>query len=648
MKQQFPAAKHREKELYMALLSMKDVSIGFGGPLLLDHVDLQIERGERAALLGRNGSGKTTLLRLLNGDISPDDGAISRQQGVHTALLTQEIPQQLTGMVYDAVAAGPGKIRPLLCRFHEVRSQLAGKEDKELLAESSRLHKALDSENGWPLQRQIENIIIRLKLEPDADCAALSAGLKRRVLLARALAANPDILLLDEPTNHMDIDVISLLEELLAEYTGAFIIVTHDRLLVQKTTTRIIELDRARLSAWNCDYKTFLERKTASLDAEVQQWEKFDKKLAKEEAWVRQGIKARRKRNEGRVAKLLLMRETRRQRRVQLGAVRMQTQDAALSGKLVIEAKALSFSYDERPLIENFSCAIMRGDRVGVIGANGSGKTTLLRLLLSELTPRAGSVRQGVNLQIAYFDQLRAQLDEELTVQENAAGGNNFVTINGKQRHIIGYLHDFLFTPERSRTQVKYISGGERNRLLLARLFTQPANLLVMDEPTNDLDIETLELLEELLLDYTGTLLLVSHDRAFLNNVVTSNLVLQGGGVVGEYIGGYDDYLHQQKTAGNGQKEKSPAKPGKPRKTADRARKLSYKEERELAALPQLIEDMENEQQRLFKEMSRPEFFKQEGGAIARAKERLSFLEKELAAAYQRWQILEEIKTTSA
>lgn len=629
----------------MALLSMKDVSIGFGGPLLLDHVNLQIERGERVALLGRNGSGKTTLLRLLNGDITPDEGLISRQQGGVAALLTQEIPQQITGIIYDVAAAGPGKIRPLLCRFHEVRRRLAGKEDKDLLAEASRLHKALDNENGWPLQRQVEDIISRLKLDPDADCATLSAGMKRRVLLARALAANPDILLLDEPTNHMDIDVISLLEELLAEYTGAFIIVTHDRLLVQKSTTRILELDRGRLSSWNCDYQSFLERKTAFLDAEEQQWEKFDKKLAKEEAWVRQGVKARRKRNEGRVAKLLQMRETRRQRRIQLGAVRMQTQDAAISGKLVIETKAVSFSYDERPLIENFSCTIMRGDRVGVIGPNGSGKTTLLRLLLSELTPRSGNVRQGVNLQIAYFDQLRAQLDDEQTVKENAAGGNNFVTINGKQRHIIGYLHDFLFTPERSSTQVKYISGGERNRLLLARLFTQPANLIVMDEPTNDLDIETLELLEELLLDYTGTLLLVSHDRAFLNNVVTSNLVLEGGGTIGEYIGGYDDYLHQRKAADISQKEKSPAKPGKPRKTPDRARKLSYKEERELAVLPQLIEDLEKEQQLLFQEMSRPEFFKQEGSVIAQAKERLSILEQELSTAYQRWQILEEIRT---
>jgi ATP-binding cassette subfamily F protein uup len=630
----------------MSLLGMKDVCVGFSGPLLLDNVTTQIERGERVALLGRNGSGKTTLLRLMNGDIVPDAGTISRKQGLTTALLTQEIPQQAAGVIYDIVTEGLGKSKHLLSRYHQISSQLAEKGDKTQMAELDRLQQALDAVEGWERHRRVENIISHMRLNPDAEFDRLSAGLKRRVLLARALVSEPDILLLDEPTNHMDIEVIFLMEELLAGYTGTFIMVTHDRVLVQKLARRILEIDRGRLSSWSCDYKTFLERKAAFLESEQEQWARFDKKLVREETWIRQGIKARRTRNEGRVTKLTKMRESRRQRREQIGAVRLRTPEAKISGNLVIEAKGVSFSYDDRPLIDNFSCMIMRGDRVGIIGPNGSGKTTLLRLLLSELTPRRGSMRHGTNLQIVYFDQLRAQLDEEKTVQQNVAGGNDLVSINGRQCHIIGYLQNFLFTPERSRTQVKLISGGERNRLLLARLFTQPINLLVMDEPTNDLDIETLELLEELLLDFSGTLLLVSHDRAFLNNVVTSNLVLEGEGVVNEYIGGYDDWLTQLQVSKPDSKEKVNRKEEKQRKQSSRPRKLTFKEERELETLPQHIEALEKEQQQLFAAMADPDFFKQEGSTIVKAKNRLAVVGKELEAAYERWQTLEEIKTS--
>jgi ATP-binding cassette subfamily F protein uup len=627
----------------MSLLGMKDMCISFAGPMLFDNVSFQIESGVRAALLGRNGSGKTTLLRLMNGDIVPDSGTISRQKGVTTALLTQEIPQGVKGTIYDIVTEGLGEIRHLLSQYHQVGNRLAEKEDNALMAELDRLQQVLDAQGGWQMHRKVENIIANMRLNPDEEFDKLSAGQKRRVLLARALVSNPDILLLDEPTNHMDIEVITQLEELLAEYTGTFIMVTHDRLLVQKLVNRILEIDRGKLTTWSCDYKTFVERKTALLESEEQQWAKFDKKLAKEEVWIRQGIKARRTRNEGRVVKLLKMREVRRQRREQMGAVRLQAQKTVRSGKLVIEAKKMSFRYESKPLIDNFTCTIMRGDRVGIIGPNGSGKTTLLRLLLSELSPRSGIVEQGTNLQVVYFDQLRAQLDEEQTVRENAAGGNDYVLINGRQRHIIGYLEDFLFSPERSRTRVKYISGGERNRLLLARLFTRPANLLVMDEPTNDLDIETLELLEELLLDFDGTLLLVSHDRTFLNNVVTSNLVFEGEGLVNEYIGGYDDWVFQRKPE-KALRKKVSTEEEKQRKQAARSRKLSYKEERELDAMPRHIEGLEKERQQLFESMADPEFFKKEGGKIADSKERLKAVDEELAAAYERWQVLEEIK----
>ncbi len=645
----------------MALLSVQEVVVGYGGPLLLDGVNLQVQEGERIALLGRNGSGKTTLLKIMNGDFLPDEGNVTRKQGVVTALLTQEVPGDMEGKVYDIITSGLGKMKETLSQYHQVSSRLAenpGTDEETLLTQLDRLQQSLDAEDGWQIQRRVDDVIARLTLQPDASFSSLSAGMKRRVLLARALVSRPDVLLLDEPTNHMDINTITQLEELFADYEGTLVLVTHDRQLVQKLATRIIELDRGKLFSWACDYRAYLQRKAALLEAEEEEWARFDKKLAKEETWIRQGIKARRKRDQGRLQKLLKMREIRRERREQIGNVRMKLQEAKRSGKIVIEAEDVSFSYPGHPeklLVRDFTCSIMRGDRVGIIGPNGSGKTTLLRLLLDELTPISGSVSAGTHLKPAYFDQLRAQLDDTQTVRENVAVGNDFILVNGERRHVIGYLQEFLFTPERARTKVEVLSGGERNRLLLARLFTQPTNLLVLDEPTNDLDIETLELLEELLMEFNGTLLLVSHDRAFLNNVVTSTLVLEGDGVVNEYIGGYDDWQRQaaaNRTAAKKEQEKTKEKETnqqeKDRRKAIRTRKLSFNEERELAALPQRIESLEEEQEQLFQDMSDPAFFTAEGEKIAQAKDRLEQIKQELQAAYERWEILEAIKSGQA
>ncbi len=627
----------------MALVSLKDVTIGFGGPLILDKVQLQIRKGERVCLLGRNGTGKTTLMKLINGDLEPDKGNIVRQQGVTTALLAQEVPRGITGTVFGVVLGGLGKRGELPAEYHHLSVRLAEEGGEALMKELDRLQKRLDAEDGWEIHRQAETVITRMKLDPEAAFNVLSAGLKRRVLLARALVCKPDILLLDEPTNHLDIDAITWLEEFLMRYEGTLLFVTHDRMLVKKLSTRIIELDRGRLFNWECSYETYLERKEAALEAEKEQRAVFDKKLAKEEEWIRQGIKARRARNEGRVAALLKMREERRIRREQMSNVRMHLQQARRSGNLVIETENVSFGYDETPIIHDFSTIIMRGDRVGIIGPNGSGKTTLLRLFLGELAPQQGNVRPGTNLEVTYFDQLRVQLDEEKSVQDNVAEGSDRIVINGKTRHIIGYLQNFLFTPQRSRSPVKVLSGGERNRLMLAKLFARPSNLLVMDEPTNDLDIETLELLEEVLMNYTGTLLLVSHDRTFLNNVVTSTLVLEGEGKVNEYVGGYDDWLKQRPKPPLEPKEKIQPKREKIPKPQRSARKLTNKEKYELEALPHRIEELEAEQEHLYQTMADPGFYKQDGKTIAAARARLETLKHELTQCYQRWEELESI-----
>ena len=626
----------------MALLGLQDVSAGFGGPPLLEHMDFQIERGERICLLGRNGVGKSTLMKLICGELEPESGIISRAPSLTVTSLSQVVPTGLKGTVFDVVSEGLGPRGKLLAEYHLLSHRIATEPHSEsLLRLLDKLQHRLDMESGWQLNHRVEMIIEKIKLDADAQVETLSSGMKRRVLLAQAIVREPDILLLDEPTNHLDIEAITWLEEFLSQYSGTLMFVSHDRAFVKKLATRIIELDRGRLTGYDCSYKTYLVRKEAALKVESVENSLFDKKLAQEEVWIRKGIKARRTRNEGRARALKKMREGRSHRKELTGTVRMQLQDARLSGRLVIEAKDIAFAYTpDQPIVQSFSTLIMRGDKIGVIGPNGSGKTTLLRVLLKELAAQQGTIRHGVNLEVAYFDQSHAQLDGAKSVYESIADGSETLTINGAPRHIIGYLQDFLFTPDQSRNSVANLSGGERNRLLLARLFAQPSNVLVLDEPTNDLDMETLDLLEEFLLNYPGTVLLVSHDRAFLNNVVTSTLVLEGDGAVKEYDGGYDEWVRQSKKT-----FQLPEKPEKivTKPTSERPRKLSFKEKKELQALPQLIETLETEQQQLHEAMADPDFYKQ-GADVAAAAARLEELKEQLENAYARWETLEELQ----
>lgn len=626
----------------MAILALRDVTLSFRGPAVLDGVSLAIEPGEKICLLGRNGSGKTTLLRLVLGQLEPDQGEIVRTQGLAAAMLPQDVPQGLRGPVFDEVARGFGPGAELLAEYHAVAERLAVEGSDELRGRLDRIQHALEVAGAWGMNRQIEAVLSRTGLDPDAEVSALSAGMKRRVLLAKALAARPDLLVLDEPTNHLDLGAIDWLEEFLVRFEGALLFVTHDRTFLRRLATRIIELDRGRLTSWPGDYDAYRQGKQAALEIETRQQAEFDKKLAREEAWIRTGIMARRTRNEGRVRALEQLREVRRARRDQPGEARMEIQEAQRSGRLVIEAKNLSFAYD-RPIVRDLSTLVMRGDRVGLVGPNGSGKTTLLRLLLGDLAPQSGTVRHGTSLEVAYFDQLHAQLDDAKSVRDNVRDGSDWVTINGQRRHIIGYLEDFLFTPDQAAGPVARLSGGERNRLLLARLFTKPSNVLVMDEPTNDLDVETLELLEDLLMDYAGTLLLVSHDREFLDNVVTSTLVLEGEGRVKEYAGGYSDWLRQRKPAPPAAPEPAPvARPAPPKTAPPATRRLSYKEQKELEGLPGRIETLEAELGRLHEAMADPAFYRQAPPAIVEANGRLKALEGELAEAYRRWEELEE------
>jgi len=588
----------------MALLSLRDIRVAFGGPSLLEGASLQIEPGDRICLLGRNGTGKSTLLKVLNGEIAPDDGEIVRQQGVTVALVPQEIPPGLSGTVRDIVSGGRG-----------------------VAAEKS---------------------ISRLGLTPGADFGTLSGGMQRRVLIARALARDADILLLDEPTNHLDIDGIAWLETFLLREGRTLLFVTHDRMFLRKLATRIVELDRGKLRDWACDYDTYLERREADLAAESTQRARFDKRLAEEETWIRRGVKARTTRNEGRVRALEKMREERRARREQVGTVRMESQRAVPSGRLVAEVRGVEAGYGDRPVIRDFSTTILRGDRVGIIGPNGSGKTTVLRVLLGELAPRIGTVRLGTRLTVAYSDQLREGLDEERTVAENVGDGSDTVSVNGRARHVIGYLQDVLFTPDRARSPVRVLSGGERNRLQLAKLFTKPFNLLVLDEPTNDLDIETLNLMEDLLLEYPGTLLIVSHDRAFLNNVVTSTLVIAADGTVAEYAGGYDDWLMQRGESVPPGTGTTPSPREHPRPKREAPRKLTFKERRERSELPGRIRDaeteiaaLEAERDELQRSMADPAFYRQEGTRVAQGRARLEAVQTGIEEAYLRWESLE-------
>jgi ATP-binding cassette subfamily F protein uup len=585
----------------MALLSLQNLHKAFGGPQLLDNATLQIERGERICLVGRNGEGKSTLLKIVNGDIEPDSGEMIRQPGLKVRRLRQNVPQGVSETAEELV--------------------LKGLEDPH---DDFVSHQAVDKavslvglENAWRFEE-------------------LSGGQKRRVLLARALVCEPDILVLDEPTNHLDIESIQWLENFLVRYKGTLLFVTHDRTFLRKLATRIVELDRGQLHSWACDYDTYLKRKQALLEGESEQWAQFDRKLAQEEVWIRKGIRARRTRNEGRVRELERMRRDRSQRRGRAGSVNMQVANAGLSGRKVITAKNVSYDYDGTPLIEKLSTNIMRGDKIGIIGPNGCGKSTLIKLLLGELTPKAGTVEHGTKLEVAYFDQHRAALDETKTVAENVCT-EEMITIGNSKKHVLSYLQDFLFTPDRARQKVSVLSGGERNRLLLARLFTKASNMLVLDEPTNDLDAETLELLEELLASYEGTLLLVSHDRSFLNNVVTSTLVFESEGRVNEYPGGYDDWLKQRPEALGLRLEETLTRPQK-RKTT---RKLSNKERMELKNLPRLIEQLEAEQESLRNEMSDPAFYQKTKDEIAQANARAEEIPKKLEDAFERWEELE-------
>lgn len=631
----------------MALISLQEISLKFSGPLIFDCLNLQLEPGERVAMLGRNGAGKTTLMKVMAGQLSIDDGNVICQKGIEITHLPQEVPTNMEGSVYDIVLSGLGERAKLLSKYHTLTHRLHTEQTPELLKQLDALQSELDRTGCWDVNNQVENVIAQMKLDAESNFLNLSGGQKRRVLLAQALVLKPEVLLLDEPTNHLDIDSINWLEGFLSNYPGTVFFVTHDRMFMQHLATRIIELDRGKIYSWSCNYKTFLERKQAALDIEEAEWNRFDKKLDKEELWIRQGIKARRCRNEGRVRALMQLREKKKAQRKQEEQVRMQPQKSILSGHRVIKVAHLGFSYGSKCLMRDFSTNIMRGDKIGLIGPNGSGKTTLLRLLLGKLAPCKGKITLGTNLEIAYYDQLREQLDEEKTVAENVNGTSETLIINGKPKHILGYLEDFLFPPERSLTPVKVLSGGERNRLLLARLFSKPSNVLVMDEPTNDLDIETMELLEELLLKYPGTLLLVSHDRTFLNNVVTSTIVLEGDGIINEYPGGYDDWLSQRPSAPL--PESSRTKAVKVRREREKpvvARKLTFKEQKELDSLPLKIEKLEEEQKTLFNLFADLAFYQQDPEKINQVKARSEGLSLELEEANNRWIYLEELKIT--
>jgi ABC transport system ATP-binding/permease protein len=627
----------------MALLTLRNVTLAFGGPPLLDGIDLQIEPGERLCLVGRNGAGKSTLMKLLNNELSADSGEVVRRQSLRVARLTQEVPREISGTVFDVVADGLGETGKLLADYHHVIQQLATGDEK-LMAKLEHIQHELESCDGWQLNQRVDAVISRLKLPEESNFAELSGGMKRRVLLARELVSEPDLLLLDEPTNHLDIEAIGWLEEFLLNWPGTLLFITHDRMFLQNLATRIIELDRGRLTSWPGNYGTYLRRKEEMLEAEAQQNALFDKKLAQEEVWIRQGIKARRTRNEGRVRALKALREERGDRRERGGKVKMELGAGERSGKLVNEVEDIGMAYAGRTLFEHFSTTIMRGDKVGILGPNGSGKSTLLKILLGRLEPQQGRVKLGTNLEIAWFDQHREQLDEEATVLDNVAGGSDKVTVNGRDKHVMGYLQDFLFSPERARSPVRSLSGGERNRLLLAKLFSRPANLLVMDEPTNDLDVETLELLEELLLDYQGTLLLVSHDRAFINNVVTSTIAFEGDGELNEYVGGYDDWLRQCQEANKQRQAPKPVTRVEAKKSTPTRGKLSYKDQRELDALPQQIEQLETELEGLLQKMADPDHYKQSSAVITESRERQEKVEAELALAYTRWEELEALR----
>ena len=626
----------------MPLVSLDRVSLAFGHLPLLDSAALQIERGERIAILGRNGSGKSSLLRIVGGEQPPDAGSVWTAPAVRIARLEQDVPISTDRSVFDVVAEGLGELSDVVAGYHHAAVAVSEASTPELLDKLGRLQHELEERDGWSIEQRVELVLSRLSLPSEASVDTLSGGWKRRVLLARALVAEPDVLLLDEPTNHLDLDAITWLETFLTEYAGAVVFVTHDRAFLQRVATRIVEIDRGTLTSWPGDYATFVRKKDEWLANETIARGKFDKRMEIEEAWLRRGVKARRTRDEGRVRALMAMRQERAARREVLGSVRLRIERAHTSGQTVLDVDDISKSFGDKSIVRNFSARIVRGDRVGLIGPNGTGKTTLLRLLLGELEPDEGEVRRGANVEVTYYDQQREQLDPDRTVFDTVGDGNDTVTVNGRSRHVNAYLDDFLFPPERAQSPVKALSGGERNRLLLARLFTRPANLLVLDEPTNDLDLETLELLEAQLVEWPGTLLLVSHDRAFLDNVVTSTFVFEGDGRVEEYVGGYQDWLRQRGAPSS----PAPVADPKPKAAATAApagapKKLSYKEQREFDALPGKIAALEAEQSAAGATIAAPTFYREPAATIARTLARVQEIEQELAALYARWDALD-------
>jgi ATP-binding cassette subfamily F protein uup len=629
----------------MPLFRLDNVTVQFGPRVLLDGVNLNLYRGDRIGLLGRNGEGKTTLLKVIAGDQAIDGGERWLRPGVRMAWLDQALPEADEQSVYDYVAGGLQEVGELLKQYHHAIMSA----DEDSLRQLEQIQQQLEDRDGWRLQQRVETVISQLQLPAEKLMRELSGGWRRRVALARALVRDPDILLLDEPTNHLDIPAIEWLEKQLREFRGAILFVTHDRDFLQNVANTIVELDRGDLYPWKGDYQSFLVYRAEQLAAQETANKLFDKKLAQEEVWIRQGIKARRTRNEGRVRALESMREQHQQRRVQQGKADFSLDQAGRSGKIVAELKHVSHNFGGVPIIQDFSSTVMRGDRIGLVGANGAGKSTLLKILLGELKPQSGEVKIGTNLKIAYFDQLRQQLNGEQNLIDNVCGGREFIEIDGKQRHAISYLGDFLFSPERARTPVKALSGGEQNRAILAKLFSKPANLLVLDEPTNDLDVETLELLEEVLLNFAGTVLLVSHDRVFLDNVVTSIMVLEGDGVVREYVGGYHDWIakggvlearqEQVEAAAASSSGNTQAEPQKPAEPV--AKKLSYKDQRELDQLPQLIEKAEAQQAELEAQIAAPGFYQGDHEQTRQVVEKLGSVQAELEKLYQRWSELD-------
>ena len=623
----------------MPLITLQDVFLSYGQPPLIDHINLTIEPGERVCLIGRNGAGKSTLLKIIDGQIIADEGSIKRASGVKVAQLEQSVPQNTQGSVFDVIAEGLGKEGKLVQQFHHLTQQLTHDSSPKIFSQLEECQAELERINGWDINQRVESIITKMELNPDVDIQSLSGGYKRRVLLARALVSNPDLLLLDEPTNHLDIEAIQWVEQFLLKWEGSLLFISHDRRFMDNLANRFIEIDRGKLAEYNCNYSTYLTRKEENLEVEDRQNALFDKRLSQEEIWIRQGIKARRTRNEGRVRSLEAMRKEFSERRKRLGTAKMDIHQAEKSGKIVAEANDISFAFGSDTVVRNFSTLIQRGDKVGLIGRNGVGKTTLIKLLLGELTPQTGTIKTGTNLSVAYFDQYRSALDEEKSVQDNVSGGRDMLEIGGKSRHVISYLQDFLFAPDRCRQPVKALSGGERNRLLLAKLFTAPSNILVLDEPTNDLDIDTLDLLEELLIDYKGTIILVSHDRAFLNNVVTSTLVFEGKGVINQYVGGYDDWLRQRKNETSSNPEA--LKKGKARTTLS-ANKLSFKDQRELDSLPKIIEGLEIQISEISIKMSDANFYTSNRTLITETEKQLTECQTQLSRCYERWELLEQ------